>query len=109
MAQFLWTSFLASVVLTILLNLALRLVPGLGDRIGTWLASVSQTRPSRPSRSAPPPPGSASGQPPSAGNPATPAPGDGGQGPRVQVHVPWKAMLIGSILLTLLLNLPRLL
>ena len=44
MAQFLWTSFLASVVLTIVANVALRTVPGLGERTGRWLASLSQAR-----------------------------------------------------------------
>ncbi len=117
MAQFLWTSFLASVVLTIVANVALRVVPGLGDRVGRWLASLSQPRPSRtgsPSRTGPPPPdpGPADRRSPPtgpAGAAADPPPPTADPGPRVQVHVPWKAMLIGSVVLTVLLNLPRLL
>ncbi len=87
MARFLITSL----VLTIGLNLALRLVPGLPDRLGRWMASLA----------APPPPapGEATGPDNRPGRPS----------PRVRVIVPWKAMIVGSIVLTVALNLVGLL
>ena len=86
MARFLVTSL----VLTIVLNLAIRLVPGLPDRLGRWLGSLA----------APPPPG-----PEGHG----PAPPEGRPAPRVRVYAPWKAMIVGSIVLTVALNLIALL
>lgn len=75
-------SILASVVLTVVLNLGLRLFPGAGDRAGrrmeTWAAPNPDDRsepyvPQSPQR-------------------------------RVRVFFPWKAMLIASLGLTILLN-----
>lgn len=87
MARFLITSLM----LTIGLNLAIRLVPGLPDRLGRWMASLA----------APPPPapGEATGPDDRSGRPAR----------RVRVIVPWKAMIVGSIVLTAALNLVGLL
>ncbi len=82
MARFLITSL----VLTIGLNLAIRLVPGLPDRLGRWMGSLA-TPP-------PPDPGEATGPDDRPGRPA----------PRVRVYVPWKAMIVGSIVLTVALN-----
>ncbi len=62
-------SIVASVVLTVALNVGLRAFPGAGERIGRWVAQLGQDRP------------------------------DGG------VIVPWKAMIIVSVLLTVGLNL----
>lgn len=76
MARFLITSL----VLTIGLNLAIRLIPGLPDRLGRWLGSLAG-----------PPPGGPAG------------PGER-PAPRVRVHAPWKAMILGSIALTVALN-----
>lgn len=88
MARFLITSL----VLTIALNVVIRLIPGLPDRLGRWMASLA----------APPPPGpgDAAGPDDRSGRPGT---------PRVRVYVPWKAMIAGSIALTVALNLLALL
>ena len=72
-------SVIASVVLTVLLNVALRLFPGTARRLHERVArmaerSASDTR-VEPNRT------------------------------HVRVIVPWKAMLIGSLLLTLAVNL----
>ena len=64
MPQWLWFSIVASVVLTVVLNVALRLFPGAGPRPRE-----------EPDRS------------------------------RVRVIVPWRLMLAGSLLLTVVLNL----
>ena len=66
-----------SVVLTVLLNAAIRLWPGAGQRSAAWFVDWANRQQS-----------------------ATP---DGGPG-RVRVIAPWKAMLIGSVVLTVLLN-----
>jgi hypothetical protein len=68
-------SLVASVVLTILLNIGLRLFPGAARRLGDALTRTAE-RPTddQPDRST------------------------------VRVFFPWKAMLIGSLLLTLLIN-----
>ncbi len=67
-----WLAFslVASVILTVVLNVALRLFPGARDRLSESLDRVA-----------------ADGEP----NPA-------------RVIVPWKAMLIGSLLLTVAIN-----
>ena len=69
-------SILASVGLTVVLNVVPRMIPGAGDRVTrrmeTWTAA-------HPDDSSPPQ-------------------------RRVKVIFPWKAMLIGSLLLTLILN-----
>lgn len=78
MPQWLVVSLVASVVLTVVLNLALRLFPGAGRRIGDTIDRALER------------------QEPPAGQPDR---------PRVRVVVPWRLMLAGSLLLTLLLNL----
>ncbi len=84
MARFLITSL----ALTLALNVVIRLIPGLPDRLGRWMASLT----------GPQPPG------PGAGGTDGPEDRPGGA-PRVRVHVPWKAMIVGSIVLTVALNL----
>jgi hypothetical protein len=76
--QWLWFSILASVVLTVVLNVALRLFPGAGQRIGDSIDRALER------------------QEPPAGEPDR---------SRVRVVVPWRLMLAGSLLLTLVLNL----
>ncbi|CAN5489524.1 hypothetical protein BH10ACT3_BH10ACT3_00390 [soil metagenome] len=73
-------SIVASVVLTVLLNVAIRLWPGAADRGAERLSTWDE----RPRRSG--------------------VDDIDGEGRRVQVIAPWKAMLIGSIVLTVLLN-----
>lgn len=79
--QWLWYSVIASVVLTVALNLAVRRWPDRtehdAERLGRWMG-----RPSAP-RDA----------------------GDGTSSGRVRVIVPWKAMLALSLGLTVLFNL----
>jgi hypothetical protein len=79
-----WLSFslVASVVLTVLLNVAIRLWPGGAERSARRLDDWAQRPPT----------------PPSDGRPG------GVDGPRVRVIVPWKAMLLASVALTVLLN-----
>ena len=70
-------SLVASVVLTIVLNVAIRLWPGAADRGTRQLDDWAQRQDAA----------------------------EFGDGPdRVRVIVPWKAMLLGSIALTVLLN-----
>jgi hypothetical protein len=64
------------VVLTVLVNLALRLFPGAGDRLQDGLRRLAEQ-------------GSPSEEP---------------TGPRVRVVFPWKLMLVGSLILTVVLN-----
>jgi hypothetical protein len=71
-------SVVASVVLTVLLNVALRIIPGLGRRVEQALERVVERTH------------------PSAGEPARPS---------VRVIFPWKLMLIGSLVLTVVINL----
>ncbi len=78
MPQWLVVSIVASVVLTVVLNLALRLFPGAGRWIGERIDRAVERR-------APPP--------------------DDPDRPRVRVIVPWRLMIVGSLALTLLLNL----
>jgi hypothetical protein len=76
--QWLWFSILASVVLTVVLNVALRLFPGAGQRIGDSIDRALERQ-----------------EPPTGEH----------DRPRARVIVPWRLMLAGSLLLTLLLNL----
>jgi hypothetical protein len=76
--QWLVVSIVASVVLTVVLNVALRLFPDAGRRIGESIARALE-------RHAPP--------------------ADDHDRPRVRVIVPWRLMIVGSLVLTLLLNL----
>ncbi|MEZ5411855.1 MAG: hypothetical protein R2761_27725 [Acidimicrobiales bacterium] len=87
MARFLITSL----VLTIALNVVIRLIPGLPERLGRWMASMAAPPPANP------------------GEPAGPDERSGRSTPRVRVYVPWKAMFVGSIVLTVALNLVALL
>jgi len=69
-------SLVLSVVLTVVLNLALRLFPGASDRAARKLAQLS-----------------------------TPTDRDADRrDAHVRVYVPWKAMLVGSLILTIVLN-----
>ena len=91
MPDFLIASIVLSVVLTIVVNVLLRLFPGgsrrLGDSVqrlaerqsGSWDTQTYDAQLDRPRHS------------------------------RVQVIFPWKAMLVGSIVLTVVLNLALLL
>jgi hypothetical protein len=80
--QWLVVSIVASVVLTVVLNLALRLFPGAGRRIGDEIERAMERR--------------------------DPPAGDDERS-RVRVIVPWRLMIAGSLLLTLVLNLVLLL
>lgn len=75
-------SIVASVVLTVVVNLGLRLFPGAGDRTGrrleTWAAPDPDDR----------------------SDPYAPQPSQ----TRFRVFFPWKAMLIASLVLTILMN-----
>ena len=75
--RWLIASVALSVVLTALLNVGLRAFPGTGRRIARSLARLT---------------------PPSIDD----APARGG---RVRVFVPWRAIIVGSIILTLAVNL----
>src|SRR4051794_345450 len=70
-------SVVASVVLTVLLNVAIRLFPDASERAGRRLTELAQP----------------------------PMEGDDRYGGRVRVWAPWKAMLIASLILTVVLNL----
>jgi hypothetical protein len=76
--HWLLVSLVASVVLTIVLNVALRVFRGSGDcaprRFESWAGAGEQRRP------------------------------DGGRDRRVAVFFPWKTALIASLVLTILLN-----
>ncbi len=75
-AHWLFVSLVLSVVLTVVANVALRVFPGLATRLSRWLADL--TSPDRvdtsPHRS------------------------------RVRVWFPWNAMIVVSIILTVLVN-----
>jgi len=73
--QWLALSLVASIVLTVALNVALRLFPRAGDRLEREVVNLAS-----PSRT------------------------DRPNGSRVRVVVPWRAMLLVSLLLTLLVN-----
>ena len=75
--DWLFLSLVLSVVLTVVLNIVLWVFPGLGDRIAQSFERL-----------------------------ATRAPVDAGKDERrVRVFVPWKAMVIASVVLTILVNL----
>ena len=74
--QWLIVSVVLSVALTVVLNVALRAFPGASDRIGRGLDNLAAPRPENPE------------------------PGDH----RVRMIVPWKAMLLASVVLTVLVN-----
>jgi uncharacterized protein YjeT (DUF2065 family) len=78
MSQWIVVSIVLSIVLTVVINLALWLFPGAGRRIADGLGRLADNA----DRTA-----------------------DDRRGSHVRVIVPWKAMLIGSIVLTLALNL----
>ncbi len=80
--QWLWVSLIASVVLTILLNVAIRLWPGGTERSARRVDDWARRQVS----------------PPASGT--TGAVDE----PRVQVIAPWKAMLLASVVATVLLN-----
>jgi hypothetical protein len=72
--EWLAVSLVASVVLTVLLNVALRLFPSSGRSLSRWASERSAS-----------------------------APGSGDDR-RVRVIAPWRAMLVASLVLTVLLN-----
>jgi hypothetical protein len=73
--QWLIASLVVSVVLTVLLNLVLRWFPGAGDRLAREVVDLaSSNRPGRTNNS------------------------------RAHVIAPWKAMLLASLILTLVIN-----
>jgi hypothetical protein len=79
--QWLWFSLIASVVLTVVLNVAIRLWPGAAERGAERMDDWASRQPSSELGS------------------------DRGVSDRgVRVIVPWKAMLLGSLLLTVVLN-----
>jgi len=78
MPHWLVVSIVLSIVLTVAVNLVLWLFPGAGRSVGDGLNRLAEGA----DRSAP----------------------DRGDS-RVRVFVPWKAMLVGSIVLTVVLNL----
>ena len=77
--QWLAVSLAVSVLLTVVVNVALRVFPESGHRAARWLAEHTSSGPSDTR----------------AGE------------PRVRLFVPWKAMIVVSIILTVLLNLLR--
>jgi type VI protein secretion system component VasF len=74
--QWLAVSLVLSVVLTVVLNVALRLLPRASERAAT--------------------------QPPAVARPGVRK--EASDRSTVRVHVPWRAMLLGSLLLTVVLN-----
>jgi hypothetical protein len=75
--RWLVVSVVLSVVLTVLLNVGLRAFPNAGDRVARGLAELTS---------------------PNADDAR-------GQDRRVRVFVPWRAMIIGSVILTIVVNL----
>ena len=78
MPQWLVASIVLSIVLTVVVNLALWLFPGAGRRVADGFGRLTEDA----DRAA-----------------------SGRAGSQVHVFAPWKAMLIGSIVLTVVLNL----
>jgi hypothetical protein len=74
--NWLLVSVVLSVALTVLLNIGLRAFPGAGDHAARTLDKL-----------------------------AAPSPDDPRDDRRVRVFVPWKAMIIGSLILTIVVNL----
>lgn len=70
-------SLVLSVVLTVVLNVVLRAFPGAGESVGRKLHSLAERDGARPEHG----------------------------GRRVRIWFPWKAMLLASVVLTVLLNL----
>lgn len=81
--QWWWFSLVASVVLTVVLNLAIRRWPGGAGRNVARLDDWARRQVRHPDGAHGP---------------------DGSDGRRVRVIVPWKAMLIVSVVATVLLN-----
>ena len=77
--QWLIVSLVLSVVLTLVANVALRVFPELGPRVAQWLTAITASN--KPDRSV--------------------------QSSRVRVFFPWRAMIVVSIILTVLLSLLR--
>jgi hypothetical protein len=77
MPQWLVVSIVLSIVLTVVVNLVLWLFPGAGRRVADGFGRLAENADRGPD----------------------------GSGSHVRVIVPWKAMLIGSIVLTIALNL----
>jgi hypothetical protein len=77
--QWLAVSIVLSVMLTIVLNVARRAFPDLGARVGRRLAEFTAPKLDDPAR----------------------------RDDRVRVIVPWKAMIVGSLILTILVNVVR--
>ena len=75
--QWLAVSIVLSVVLTVILNVALRLFPGAGRRVARGMDNFAARASQETGRS----------------------------DRRVRVWTPWKAMLIGSLILTIVVNL----
>ena len=84
MPDWLLFSIVASVVLTVVLNVGLRLFPGTGRSLEDLLDRITQ-RVETPNRA----------------DVRAEAPDE----PRVRVIVPWKLMLVASLILTIVLNL----
>jgi hypothetical protein len=72
--EWLVASIVLSIVLTVVLNVLLRVFPDAGDRAARRLEDVAGPD------------------------------GDRGSGARTRVYVPWKAMIVVSLLATLVLN-----
>ena len=87
MPDFLVVSIVLSVVLTVVLNVLLRLFPGGGRRLGDSVQRFAERR-------------SATWDPHPYDTELDRSPRS-----RVRVIFPWKAMLVGSIVLTIVLNL----
>ena len=86
MPQWLVVSIVLSIVLTVVVNLVLWLFPGAGRRVADGFARLAENADRRSAK---------------GGGSHVPA----GGGSHVRVFVPWKAMLIGSIVLTVAINL----
>ena len=78
MPQWLVVSIVLSIVLTVVVNLVLWLFPGAGRRMADGFGRLAENADRRAAE---------------------------GGGSQVRVIVPWKAMLIGSIVLTVAINL----
>jgi len=77
--QWLVVSVVLSIVLTVVVNLCLWLFPGAGRGVADAVGRLAENADRRPT--------------------------EAGNGSRVRVIVPWKLMLIGSVVLTVALNL----
>jgi len=77
--QWLIVSLVLSVVLTLVANVALRVFPDLGPRVARWFTAFTASE--KPDQSA--------------------------QSSHVRVYFPWRAMIVVSVILTVLLSLLR--